>query len=467
MDIGDSKRPTLLSILAQGEEQSGGLFGLDLPPGIGLVAVLFLVLLNGFFVATEFALVAVRRSRIEQLVAEGNRPARTVRGALEHLDTYIAATQFGITMASLALGWIGEPALAHLIDPVLSLVLPAEWVVAGSHAIAVTISFALITALHIVLGELAPKGIALQRPEATSLVVVVPMTIFLRVFKPFIMALNGVGNLVLRLLGFRPASGEEQVHTVEELRYLVRTSREAGLLESAEEQMIGRALNLNDITAHSVMVPRNEMTAVPLDFSHDDLLDLVGLKRHVRFPVYKEDQDHIVGMIFLTDVHAWERTHPGEPFSVRAAMRPPLFVPESSKGDDLLDQMRAARTHTAVVIDEYGGVAGLLTLQDILERIVGEMPEADEEARSEIEVLPDGSVRVDGLTPLVDIEEHFDLSLEDVEADTVGGYVLETLGRIPATGEEVEIGSYTIRITGMDGLRVAEVVLTSTEKAAS
>ncbi|MGA7730092.1 MAG: hemolysin family protein [Chloroflexia bacterium] len=461
MDIGDSMWPALLSALAQEAEQSGGL---ELPPAIGLLVVLFLVLLNGFFVAAEFALVAVRRSRIEQLVAEGNRPARAVRNALEHLDTYIAATQLGITMASLALGWIGEPALAQIIDPVLAAILPADWVQAGSHAIAFAISFALITTLHIVLGELAPKGIALQRPEATSLVVTVPMTIFLRVFRPFIMALNGVGNLVLRLIGFRPAGEEAHVHTVEELRYLVRSSREAGLLESAEEEIVGRALNLGNITAHSVMVPRNEMASVPLDISRDDLLDIAGHERHVRFPVYEDNQDHVVGMIFITDALAWARAHPGEPFTVRAAMRPPLFVPESIKGDDLLAQMRAARTHTAIVIDEYGGVAGLVTLQDILERIVGEMPELDEDSRPDVELLSDGSARIDGLAPLIDIVERFDIKLEDVEADTVGGYVLETLGHIPTTGEEVDIGSYILRVTRMDGLRVADVLLVPESK---
>jgi CBS domain containing-hemolysin-like protein len=417
-------------------------------------------------VATEFSLVAVRRSRIEQLVAEGNRSARAVRSALEHLDTYIAATQFGITLASLALGWIGEPALAHLIDPLLAAILPADWVVAGSHAIAVAISFAVITSLHIVLGELAPKGIALQRPESTSLVVTVPMTIFLRVFRPFIMTLNGVGNLVLRLIGFRPAGEEAHVHTVEELRYLVRSSREAGLLETAEEEIVGRALNLGNITAHSVMVPRNEMVSVPVEISREVLLDLAGQERHVRFPVYEDDQDHIVGMIFITDVLAWERIHPGEPFSMRIAMRPPLFVPESIKGDDLLAQMRTARTHTAIVIDEYGGVAGLVTLQDVLERIVGEMPEIDEDARPDVEILPDGSARIDGLTPLIDIVERFDIKLADVEADTVGGYVLETLGRIPTLGEEVDIGSYILRVTRMDGLRVAEVLLVPEVKVA-
>lgn len=443
------------------QESGGQQIGFEIPPALGLVAVVFLVLLNGFFVATEFALVAVRRSRIEQLVAEGHRTAGAVKQALEHLDTYIAATQLGITMASLALGAIGEPALANLIDPLLAAVLPTEWVTAGAHAIAVAISFAIITALHIVLGELAPKGIALQRPEATSLAVAIPITLFLRVFRPFIMFLNGIGNFVLRLLGFQAGGGEEHVHTVEELRYLVRSSREAGLLQSAEEEIVGRALSLGAVSAHSVMVPRNEMTSVPVDITREDLLDMVGRKRHVRFPVYEADTDHVVGLIFVTDVHAWEHTHPNEPFTVRAAMRPPLFVPETIKGDDLLAQMRAARTHIAIAIDEYGGVAGMVTLQDLLERIIGEIPEIDEDSRPQMETLPDGSVRIDGLTDLRDLQERFDLSFEGVEADTIGGYILETLGRVPKVGEAVDTGAYTLRVTTMDDLRVAEVLLTT------
>lgn len=443
------------------QESGGQSAGFEIPTAVGLAAVVFLVLLNGFFVATEFALVAVRRSRIEQLVTEGHRTAGVVKQALEHLDTYIAATQLGITMASLALGAIGEPALARLIDPILAAVLPAEWVTVGAHAIAVAISFAVITALHIVLGELAPKGIALQRPEATSLAVAIPITIFLRVFRPFIMFLNGIGNFVLRLLGFQTGGSEEHVHTVEELRYLVRSSREAGLLERAEEEIVGRALSLGDVSAHSVMVPRNEMTSVPVDITREDLLDMVGRMRHVRFPVYEGDMDHVVGLIFVTDVHAWDHIHPGEPFSVRAAMRKPLFVPETIKGDDLLAQMRAARTHIAIAIDEYGGVAGLVTLQDLLERIIGEIPEIDEDSRPEMETLSDGSVRIAGLTDLRDLQERFDLKFDGVEADTVGGYVLETLSRVPQVGEEIETGSYTLRVTGMDGLRVSEVLLSA------
>lgn len=442
-------------------QDTGGLqTAFEIPPAVGLLAILALVLLNGFFVATEFALVAVRRSRIEQLVAEGHRTAHAVKRALEHLDTYIAATQLGITMASLALGAIGEPALAHLIEPLLIAILPPEWALAGSHVIAVAVAFIIITMLHIVLGELAPKGIALQRPEATALVVTIPTSIFLRIFKPFIFGLNGIGNGVLRLIGLSPGSGEENVHSAEELRYLMKSSREAGMIESSEEEIVGRVLSLGDWTAHSLMVPRTEMVSVPIITSKEDLFDLAGREHHVRFPVYEETNDHIVGIIHLTDVHAWERTQPGETFDLRKIMRPPLFVPESVKVDRLLTQMRSARSHTAIIVDEYGGVGGLVTLQDIIERIVGDIPEADEDDRPDIEVLPDGQVRVDGLTPLFDLQSRFGLKLnEEIDAETVGGFVLETLGHLPSTGEELVIDDYTLRVTEMDGTRIAEVTL--------
>jgi CBS domain containing-hemolysin-like protein len=431
----------------------------ELPPFLGLVAVILLVLLNGFFVATEFALVAVRRSRIEQLVEEGHPTAPVVKRALEHLDTYIAATQLGITMASLALGWIGEPAMAHLVDPLLEVVMPRQWAEAGSHAVAVALSFTAITALHIVIGELAPKGLALQKPEATALVVTVPTTIFLRVFRPFIALLNGTGNLVLRLLGLSAGGGEQAVHTVEELRYLVRSSREAGVLDSTEEEIVGRALSLGDLSAHSVMVPRTEMASVPVDISREDLLDLAGSTHHMRFPVYEANTDQIVGVVFVADVIGWERAHPGKPFSVREALRPPLFVPESVKVDRLLAQMRAAHTHTAIVVDEFGGVAGMVTLQDLIERIVGEVPDVDEAEGPGIEISPDGSIRVDGLTPLAELERRLALRLEPMEAETVGGYVMETLGRVPRVGDEFDLSSYRLQVTGMDGNRVAEIVL--------
>lgn len=448
------------ALFAQAEEAGAQATGFDLSTALGLIAVIVLVLLNGFFVATEFALVAVRRSRIEQRVAEGNRAAVRVSDALDHLDTYIAATQLGITMASLALGWLGEPALAHLIEPVLAAVLPADWAAAGSHAVAVAIAFALITTLHIVIGELAPKGLALQKPEATSLWVVLPVSIFLKVFRPFIYVLNGTGNLVLRLMGLRAGGGEESVHSVEELRYLVRASRVAGVLDLEEEAIAGRALTLGDVHAHNVMVPRTEMISVPVEIGHDELLELAGNERHVRFPVYEETNDRIVGVIYVTDVLAWDNTHPGEAFDVRVAMREPLFVPESIRGDALLAQMRVAKVHMAVAVDEFGGVAGLVTLQDLLEHIVGDFPEEGEDERPEIETLADGSLRIDGMTPLADVREQLGLELNGIEADTMGGYVLNTLGRVPAEGEQVALEECNVLVAQMDGPRVAEVILT-------
>jgi CBS domain containing-hemolysin-like protein len=208
------------------------------------------------------------------------------------------------------------------------------------------------------------------------------------------------------------------------------------------------------------MVPRTEMVSVPIDASREELLNLMGREQHIRFPVYDDNPDNVIGIIHLTDVLDWERSHPGQPFNLRESIRLPLFVPESNKGDRLLAQMRQARAHTAIVVDEFGGVAGLVTLQDLLERIVGEIPEMDEGERPHIETLPDGSVRVDGRTPLEEFADHFALDLEESEADTVGGYVLEILGRIPKEGDELDLGPYKLRVTDMDGLRIAEVVLT-------
>jgi CBS domain containing-hemolysin-like protein len=345
---------------------------------------------------------------------------------------------------------------------VLVAILPADWAAAGSHAVAVAIAFALITTLHIVLGELAPKGLALQKPEATSLAVALPVSIFLKVFRPFISVLNGTGNLVLRLMGLQAGSGEESVHSVEELRYLVRASRVAGVLDEAEEEIAGRALTLGDVHAHNVMVPRTEMVSVPVDSGYEELLELAADERHVRFPVYEETNDHITGVIYITDVLAWNRKHPGEPFDVRKAMRPPLFVPESIRGDALLAQMRAAKVHMAIAVDEFGGVAGLVTLQDLLEHIVGDIPEEGEDEEPGIVTLSDGSIRIDGMTPLADVREQLDLELNGIEADTMGGYVLNRLGRVPVEGEIVDLPDCSALVAEMDGTRVAAVVLTRT-----
>src|SRR5687767_924068 len=336
---------------------------------ISLLAVLALVLANGFFVAAEFAIISVRKTRIDQLLAEGSRMARPVRRALENPDQFIAATQLGITMASLGLGWIGEPALAALIDPLMAS-LPGPISETTSHTISFAIAFSIITALHIVLGELAPKTVALQYPEQVSLVVAKPTELFLRVFRPFIQALNAMGWAVVRMFGMKAASGHGGVHSEEELKMLVTASQQAGVLEEEEEQMLHRVFHFAEFTAAEMMVPRTEMTAVPVDAPMNEVVDKVWRGRHTSLPVYRGELDDIVGIMLVPDLVRALASAPGN-FNVAAIAREALTVPETMKADELLKQMRRHRTHQAIVIDEYGGTAGLVTFERMMERIVG------------------------------------------------------------------------------------------------
>src|SRR5215831_4997429 len=318
-----------------------------------LVGVLALVFANGFFVAAEFAIVTVRKTRIDQLVSEGHRAARAVQRAVNDPDSYIAATQLGITMASIGLGWIGEPALAALMQPVLSR-LPGGVAEATAHSIAVAIAFALITALHITLGELAPKTIALERSEGTALLVVKPTELFMRGFWPFIRLLNGAGQAIVRMLGLRSAEGHTVVHSEEELKMLITASHHAGVLERREEQMIHRVFDFADMTAGQVMVPRTELVAVPAEASGEALLKYVSRAGYSMLPVYRDNLDNVVGMLYTIDLvkalAAGQRD-----VSAGAIAHDVLTVPETMAADDLLVALRQRGVREAVVIDEYGG----------------------------------------------------------------------------------------------------------------
>ncbi len=427
-----------------------------LDASIRLAAVLALVLANGFFVAAEFAIISVRKTRIDQLLAEGSRMARPVRRALENPDQFIAATQLGITMASLGLGWIGEPALATLIHP-LTAHLPAAISVATSNTIAFAIAFTIITALHIVLGELAPKTVALQYPEQVSLVVAKPTELFLRVFRPFIQALNAMGWAVVRMFGMKAASGHGGVHSEEELKMLVTASQQAGVLEEDEEQMLHRVFHFAEFTAAEMMVPRTEMTAVPVDAPMSEVVDKVWRGRHTSLPVYRGELDDIVGIMLVPDLVRALASPPAN-FSVAAIAREALTVPETMKADELLKQMRRHRTHQAIVIDEYGGTAGLVTFERVMERIVGELGgDFGTGASTPIRQLPDGSAAVDGLALVTDINEQFGLEIDEETYTTVGGYMLGRLGRRPKIGDVIEVGGRTLRVEALDGLWVSRV----------
>ena len=461
---------------------------MDLSTSLGLVAVVVLVLANGFFVATEFAIVAVRKSRLEQLAAEGDANARAAQDVVGHLDTYIAACQLGITMASLALGWLGEPALAHLIEPPL-VSLVGAFAPAAAHGVAVGISFAIITALHIVIGELAPKGLALQRPEATTLWITRPIRVFELLFRWPIRLLNGVGNGVLKLFGMQPASGHEMVHSVEELRLLVSATHQAGGVEESEARIATRAFSFADLTAGALMTPRTEVDAVPLDVPMTALRERLRASRHTRLPVYEGSLDRIAGVLYAADFYraADKALHAAlEPSTVpesaaglrsllgrqlasvdvRALLRQPMVVPESKPADDLLEEMRLTGRYFAVVIDEFGGTAGVVTVDDLLEALVGPMTQETTEGADAptpaIVPYPDGSLVADGLLRLDEWEEATGVPLEEADheaVETIGGVVMTRLGRIPTLGDEVAIGDRVLRVEELDGMRVAAVRL--------
>jgi CBS domain containing-hemolysin-like protein len=419
--------------------------------------VLALVFANGFFVAAEFSLVTVRKTRIDQLIAEGSRRARTVRRALGDPDSYIAATQLGITISSLGLGWIGEPALATMIEPLIFF-MPPHMSTVTAHSIAVAIAFAVITSLHIVLGELAPKTVALQYSERTALIVARPTEMFMRAFWPFISLLNGMGRAVVQAFGLQPPSGHSLVHSQEELKMLVTASQEAGVLEEDEEQMLHRVFDFADLTAGQVMVPRTELVSVPLSATLDQVIAAVSHAPHTLIPVYGRDLDDLTGMLHIKDLVRAVAERPAD-FSLANLVHEPITVPVTMRADQLLDTMRQHHRHHAIVIDEHGGTAGLVTLQALVERIVGEISEGAAGGTRKVMLLSDGSASLDGLSLVPDINERFGLHIDETVYNTVGGYMLGRLGRQARVGDVVEVEGRRMTVEALDGLRVARVKL--------
>lgn len=429
---------------------------------LGLISVLVLVALNGFFVAAEFSLVGARRTRLAQLAKEGNSGAIAAEKATEHLDSYIAATQLGITLASLGLGWIGEPAVSHVIEPLLEIVIPHDMAESVVPAVSIAIGFSLVTILHIVMGELVPKSIALQRPEGTAIIVSIPTTLFLRLFRPIIWLMNTVGNSIVRLLGFEPAEGHTQVHSAEELEMLVQSSREAGLLEANEEQLLRRVFDFSDLHVREIMQPRVDVDAIPIDMNFQDLLQHIATEKHTRYPVFDDDIDHIAGILHVKDLFNLLFSNPklltgeGDAFDLKTLLREPLFVPGTVSVDQLLEQMQKTQTQFAVVIDEYGGMAGVATMEDIVEELVGEVQ--DEFDNEDDAIIEQGNTTIlDGLVSMSDVISRFgDIEVEHDSA-TIGGYIAETLNKIPEIGDAIQFGQYEFHVLSMDGLRVEQV----------
>jgi CBS domain containing-hemolysin-like protein len=423
-----------------------------------LVALVLLVLANGFFVAAEFALVSVRRTRIAELVASGNPRARWVHKAISDPDRFIAATQLGITLASLGLGWIAEPALGNFLEPLIAL-FPAHIEEQVAHSLSAGLSFAIVTFLHVVVGELAPKSIALQNPERTSLYVAQPTIWTERLFKPFIWALNGTGNALLRWVGVEPAAGHELVHSVEELKMLVRASTQGGVMGDEAEEMLTAVFDFGNLLVRQVMVPRTEMIAVQEDAHIKDILQLAVNNPYTKFPVYAENQDEILGVVNLKDLLVGINAGQTQQKRARDVMREAIFIPETARVSTLLQLFRAQQRHMAVVLDEYGGTAGVVTLADLLEEIVGEVSDPFDMGH-DIQPLPDGSSLVDGLTLIEEVNAHFNLKLVDPYYDTIAGYLLGRLERLAHVGDAIQTDGVRLRVEAMDGFRIDRISIT-------
>lgn len=432
-----------------------------------LLAVIVLVLANGFFVAAEFALVGMRRSRVEQLLAEGHPQAAALQRAVIHLDAYLAATQLGITMSSLGLGWIGEPALAVIIEPAFHW-LPDSVAVISSHTLGGVIAFIIITALHIVLGELAPKSLALQRAEVTAIAIVKPLELYLTVFRPAVRFLNSLGNLVLRLLGLHAAGEEELLHSTEELKLLVAASRKAGLLGETEQDVVGRVFSLSNRRVSAVMTPRTEMVWLDINDSLPQIRHQVIESHHTFFPVGEDSIDNILGIIQAKEFLV---QNPTQLVDLQALFHQPLYVPESMRVLKIFELFKKSGTHIALVVDEYGVTQGLVTLSDILEAMVGDIPSVEDLADPEIVQREDGSWLLDGLLPIDEFKKVFHLQKllpgEGISYQTLGGFVVNQLGHIPSAAEYFEWSGMRFEVVDMDGNRVDKVLVVPSRTVAS
>jgi CBS domain containing-hemolysin-like protein len=428
---------------------------------LGIISLFVLIAINAFFVFAEYSLVASRRTRIDEMAEQGNTTAKVVARVMKDPDRFFAATQVGITLTSLAIGVLSEPAFSSLLDAVFSSIgLALPFLNVLSTFLGAISGLLIASYFQIVLAELVPRAITLRMAERIALIVVPPMNVLASIFRPFVWLLKSSSRLVLRLLGFKTDADSERVHSLEELRMLVEESEKGGVLESEQSDMLDAVFTFGDTTVREVMVPRTEMTCVSAESALQDVAHVFSTHAYSRVPVYEEDIDHIVGILHIKDLMrallATSRTP-----SIRQLMREPFFVPDTQRADELLGQLRARREYLTVVLDEYGGTAGLVTMNDLVARIIGEVQDATSPGLPDIQHTPNGSAIINGLTSIGDVNDAFGLQLIDENYDTIGGYIMGRLGRIPKAGDEVILPHQQIafRVEEMDKLRVAKVAL--------
>ena len=423
--------------------------------------VLALVAVNGLFVAAEFAIVTARKARLESLSAQGNRMAALVRRTLDDLGNYLAAAQLGITMASIGLGFVGEPLLADLIQPAFAF-LPDGSEGTAAHAVAVPLAFALITALHIVLGEQAPKVLALRHPERISMLTAPPTQAFRYAFWPAIWLLNALSNLVLRPFGLRPVEGgAHSAHTAEEIDLLVAQSAKAGVLESEEARLLSSVFQFGDRRVNEVMIPRTEVVWLEKGTTIRDFYETFAKSPHSRFPVYEDSQDNVVGIVGIKDVlRGISDGQLTEESPIDLAMRPAMFTPETKLVGTLFFEMQRAGHQMAAAVDEYGGTAGLVTLEMLLEELVGYVSDELRRHEDEFVTVDDRTYQIDAGMSIHDVNDALELELPDGDYETVAGFVLSHLGHIPKEGEQFTYNGLRVAVTRVLGHKVEEVTVT-------
>jgi CBS domain containing-hemolysin-like protein len=426
---------------------------------LNLFAALVLIALNGFFVAAEFALVRVRDSRLVQLEQEGSARAGVVRNTLHDLDAYLSVCQVGITVASLALGWVGEPAVSALIAPGLeALGIGNESII---NLVAVILGFAVITYAHLVFGEQAPKYFSIQRAEETALSISRPLRLFEVLFRPLVWLVNASTNLVLRPWNIR--LGEEmEAHSEEELRIMISSSTSSGVLDPQEREYLNNVFDFGDTVAREIMVPRPDVEALPCDAPLEELVEKAAFGRYTRYPVYEDDFDHVLGAVHVKDLFRAAKED-GESFDLKPLIRDCLVVPENKRIEDILQEFQKRKLQMAIVIDEWGSVEGLITIEDILEEIVGEIQDEFDEPEASIEPIGEDTYAIDGRIPISNVNEYFELDLPNEDFDTIGGYVLGALGRPPEPGDVVEVDGATLRVKSVDGPRVSMLTFERSE----
>ena len=432
---------------------------------IPVAIIAFLIILNGIFVAAEFALIAVPPTRLTQRAAAGSRLAAQVLAVLRDTDQqnrYLATAQIGITVVSLGLGMYGEHILADwLLVPLQQFTTLAEPI---AHTVATVLAVAALTYLHVVLGEMVAKSLALEFPEATALQLILPMTFMQRLFSPVISLLNGLGNWVTHLLGVRPAAGMNRLFSPDELEVIVEESYVGGLIEPSQQLFIENIFDLKERSVGQVMTPRTRVVGISVDQSEEEVLQIVCETLHSRYPIYEESLEQIIGMLHIKDL-ARHRVHRAEEFDLRrfAQQRPVPFVPDTVPLDRMLARFRRERISLAVIVDEFGGTAGIITLEDLVEEVVGEIQDEFDTEDIPVERIDERRLRVQGALLLDELNQHFDLKLHDEDVDTVGGLIMSRLGQIPAPGDQVTVDGILFVVESVEGRAVQNVCITLPE----